>query len=289
MRLNTRRINCTKGTSSKTPSKMIHTRVIQWDDLHNSHPERWSTQESPSEIIHTTVTQLDDLHNSHPMRRSTEVTRWHDLHNSHAVHASLTFYFCVCLFAFVQSLRLCISGIESQQLAHPLKFQLMDMLQPAQPHRLATKKCSYGPSYWCASVANANECGVRLLATVSLWLHWKKKEKDNKDNFVHAQPCSQSHGRLHNQTFLSALCGVVPKGLLTFLGFFYAMRSLVPVGHFQNMSGHLFNWLICGSFQWRHRLLYTDCFVWDDKEKVIGFKRSHWIHFGWWSTGFSKL
>ena len=27
------------------------------------------------------------------------------------------------------------------------------------------------------------------------------------------------------------LHGVVPKGLLTFLGFFYAMRSLVPVGH----------------------------------------------------------
>ena len=28
---------------------------------------------------------------------------------------------------------------------------------------------------------------------------------------------------------------MVPKGLLTFLGFFYAMRSLVPVGHFRDI------------------------------------------------------
>ena len=70
-------------------------------------------------------------------------------------------------------------------------------------------------------------------------------------------------------------------GLLTFLGFVYAMRSLVPA--------HLFTWLVCGSFQWRHGLLFTDCIVWDDEDKVIGFKRSHWIHFGWWSTGSPKL
>ena len=63
------------------------------------------------------------------------------------------------------------------------------------------------------------------------------------------------------------------------------MRSLVSVGHFRNISGHLFTWLVCGSFQWRHGLLFTDCIVWDDKDKVIGFKRSHWIHLGWWSTG----
>ena len=67
------------------------------------------------------------------------------------------------------------------------------------------------------------------------------------------------------------------------------MRSLVPVGHFRNISGHLFTWLVCGSFQWRHGLLFTDCIVWDDKDKVIGFKRSHWIHLGWWSTGSPKL
>ena len=30
--------------------------------------------------------------------------------------------------------------------------------------------------------------------------------------------------------------------------FFYAMQSLVPVGHFRNVSGHLFTWLVCGSF-----------------------------------------
>ena len=67
------------------------------------------------------------------------------------------------------------------------------------------------------------------------------------------------------------------------------MRSLVSVGHFRNISGHLFTWLVCGSFQWRHGLLFTDCIVWDDKDKVIGFKRSHWIHLGWWSTGSPKL
>ena len=67
------------------------------------------------------------------------------------------------------------------------------------------------------------------------------------------------------------------------------MWSLVPVRHFPNISVHLFTWLVCGSFQWRHGLLFTDCIMWDDKDKVIGFKRSHWIHLGWWSTGSPKL
>ena len=79
------------------------------------------------------------------------------------------------------------------------------------------------------------------------------------------------------------------KGVINFPWIFYAMQSLVHVGHFQNISGHLFTWLVCRSFQWRHRLLFTDCIVWDDKDKVIGFKRSHWIHLGWWSTGSPKL
>ena len=83
--------------------------------------------------------------------------------------------------------------------------------------------------------------------------------------------------------------GVVPEWLLPFLGFLYAMQSLVPVDHFRNISGHLFTWLVCGSFQWRHGLLFTDCIVWDDKDNVIGFKRSHWIHLGWWSTRSPKL
>ena len=73
------------------------------------------------------------------------------------------------------------------------------------------------------------------------------------------------------------------------LDFFYAMRSFVPVGHFRNTSGHLFTWLVCGSFQWRHGLLFTDCIVLDDKDKVIGFKRSYWIHVGWWSAGSPEL
>ena len=79
------------------------------------------------------------------------------------------------------------------------------------------------------------------------------------------------------------------KGVINFPWIFHAIRSLVPVGHFRNISGHLFTWLVCGSFQWRHGLLFTDCIVWDDKDKVIGFKRSHWIHLGWWSTGSPKL
>ena len=67
------------------------------------------------------------------------------------------------------------------------------------------------------------------------------------------------------------------------------MRSLVPVRHFLNISGHLFTSLVCGSFKWRYGLLFSDCSVWDDKDKVIGFKRSHWIHLGWWRTGSPKL
>ena len=82
---------------------------------------------------------------------------------------------------------------------------------------------------------------------------------------------------------------IVPKGLFTFNGFYYAMRSLVPVGYFRNISGHLFTWFVCGLFQWRYGLLFTDRIVWDDKDKVIGFKRSDWIHLGWWSTGSRKL
>ena len=55
------------------------------------------------------------------------------------------------------------------------------------------------------------------------------------------------------------------KGLINFPWIFDAMRSLVPVGHFGNISRHLFTWLVCRSFQWRHGLLFTDCIVWDDK------------------------
>ena len=87
----------------------------------------------------------------------------------------------------------------------------------------------------------------------------------------------------------SDVYGVVPKGLLTFLGFFYATRGVVPVGHYRNISAHLFSWLACGSFRWRHGLLFTDCIVWDDEDRLIGFKRSHCIHLEWWSTGSPKL
>ena len=80
-----------------------------------------------------------------------------------------------------------------------------------------------------------------------------------------------------------------PEGVIHLPWIFYTMRSLVPVGHFRNISGHLFTRLVCGFFQWRHGLLFTDCIVWDDKDKVSGFKRSHWILLGWWSTGSPKL
>ena len=92
-----------------------------------------------------------------------------------------------------------------------------------------------------------------------------------------------------SRSFQYSSYGVVPKGLFTFLGFFYAMRSLGPVGHFPYISEHLLTWLVRGSFQWRHGLLFTDCIVWYDKDKVIGFQRSHWIHLGWWSTGSPEL
>ena len=84
-------------------------------------------------------------------------------------------------------------------------------------------------------------------------------------------------------------CGVVPKGVINFPRIVYAMRSLVPVGRFRNVSGHLFTWLVCASFQWSHGLLLTVCIVWHDKDKVIGFKRTHRIHLGWWNTGSPKI
>ena len=66
------------------------------------------------------------------------------------------------------------------------------------------------------------------------------------------------------------------------------MPSLVPAGRFRNISGHIFTWLVCGSFQWRHRLLFTDCIVWDVKDKVIGFKRSLWDSLGMMEYRVSK-
>ena len=98
--------------------------------------------------------------------------------------------------------------------------------------------------------------------------------------FQAAHVLSDSVGKVTTY-LLIRIYEVVPKGLLAFLGFFFfffAMQSLVPVGHFRNISGHLFTWLVCGPFQWRHGLLFTDCIVWDDNCKVTGFKGSHWIH-----------
>ena len=80
------------------------------------------------------------------------------------------------------------------------------------------------------------------------------------------------------------------KGFINFPWISYAVWRLVPVGHFRNISGHLLTWLVRGCFlQLRHGLLFTNCIVWDDKDKVVGFKRSHWIHLLWWSTESPKL
>ena len=80
------------------------------------------------------------------------------------------------------------------------------------------------------------------------------------------------------------------KGVINFQWIFFLCNSkFSPCWALPDISRHLFTWLVCGSFQWRHGLLFTDCIVWDDKDKVIGFKRSLWIHLGWWSTGSPKL
>ena len=90
----------------------------------------------------------------------------------------------------------------------------------------------------------------------------------DSDTGTHCISSRQTHRRTHcspsTDTGSFVIYRVVPKGLLTFLGFFfYAMRSLVPVRHFRNISGHLFTWLVFGSLQWRQRLLFTDCIVWE--------------------------
>ena len=76
------------------------------------------------------------------------------------------------------------------------------------------------------------------------------------------------------------------KRVISFPWIFYAMQTF---GHFRNISRHLFTWLVCRSFPSRSGSVFTDCIVWDGKDKVTGFKRSHFIHLGWWSTRSPKL
>ena len=113
-------------------------------------------------------------------------------------------------------------------------------------------------------------------------------------NGVDRNPKARLAGNMLNwplarRQIASSTYGVVPKGLSTFLGYFFSNAEFSPCWALRNVSGHLFTWLVCGYFQWRHGLLFTDCIVWDDKDKVIGFQRSHWIHLGWWSTGSPML
>ena len=59
--------------------------------------------------------------------------------------------------------------------------------------------------------------------------------------------------------FITSVCYVSggSKGVINFPWTFYTMRSVVPVGHFRNISGHLFTWLVCGSFELLYGLLFT--------------------------------
>ena len=58
--------------------------------------------------------------------------------------------------------------------------------------------------------------------------------------------CYEQHSYKHSDSSLSM--GWFQK-VIDFPRIVYAMRSLVPVGHFRNTSGHLFTWLVCGSFR----------------------------------------
>ena len=82
---------------------------------------------------------------------------------------------------------------------------------------------------------------------------------------------------------------MVQKGLLIFLGFFLSNAEFSPFWTLSECIRALIHLACLRSFQWRHGLLFTDCIVWDDKDRVTGLKRSHWIHLGWWSTGSPKL
>lgn len=37
---------------------------------------------------------------------------------------------------------------------------ILEMSKPAKEHLLGASKCTYGPSYWCHSSENMNECNV---------------------------------------------------------------------------------------------------------------------------------
>ena len=47
-------------------------------------------------------------------------------------------------------------------------------------------------------------------------------------------------------TSSSLLLWTGSKGVINFPWILYAMQSFVPFGHFRNICGHLFTWLVCG-------------------------------------------
>ena len=76
--------------------------------------------------------------------------------------------------------------------------------------------------------------------------------------------------------------GVVPKGWLTFLGFFMqcGVYSLLDTSGIYSGTYSL-GWFV-GLFSDAMGNFFTDRIVWDDKDNVICFKR-------WWSTGSPKF
>ena len=87
---------------------------------------------------------------------------------------------------------------------------------------------------------------------------------------------------------------MVPKGLLTFLGLFlfcflYAIPEFSPcwaLPEYIRALIHLAGLRVFSVLTWVivYRLYRVR---WQGQSDV--FKRSHWIHLGWWSTGYPKL
>ena len=74
------------------------------------------------------------------------------------------------------------------------------------------------------------------------------------------------------------------KGVVNFPWIFWCSAEFSPCWALLGYIWALIHLAYCGSFHWRHGLLFTDCVMWDDNDKMIGFKASYLIYWGWWST-----
>ena len=73
---------------------------------------------------------------------------------------------------------------------------------------------------------------------------------------------------------------MIPKGLLAFLGFFYAMWSLVPCWALPEYIQALIDLACLRVFLVTPWVIVYRLYRGDDMDKVLGFKRSHWTHLG---------